>query len=398
MKAIIPYLINYGPQDSLDLYDLSDFFNMYALPDEIKKFLGKNFYDKVFVKEDVGYCVYGEDFVRNMLDGTDLQYDSDFTVDEATDGPLGYVITDIEDSALDSLVYSHIDSANKVSQLIEFIKECDRFGYDAVSETDIANAFQVASVNGELEDEINSETTALTIDDLSSEAVGLILAFIAFDNSSYTNVDDFFNELANDTSNYFTWSDYYDFGLLVDALNAEFKFEPELTDKTVFQNIEHYVKDENTGKYVMSIPKFETFKDVGKYLKVFLEDFSMDAFNYMKKEHGLSDDDIKNEFAAKNNIDTVADEKGVYYQALQKMAPNEIDHHGTDLYIKKTPVSDEIVANYEYKGNVQIFRDQIDNELWYEFPFEYIPEWQDRLSGRAYRLPNIKRRNKDERN
>lgn len=57
--------------------------------------------------------------------------------------------------------------------------------------------------------------------------------------------------------------------------------------------------------------------------------------------------------------------------AMQQMPPEEIDHWQSDLYLKKTPVSDKLVADYEWKNQVTVFRDNIDNELWYEIPFAY---------------------------
>ena len=57
--------------------------------------------------------------------------------------------------------------------------------------------------------------------------------------------------------------------------------------------------------------------------------------------------------------------------AQQQMKPEEIDHHQSDLYLKKTPISDKLIANYRWKNSVTTFRDNIDNELWYEIPFAY---------------------------
>ena len=62
--------------------------------------------------------------------------------------------------------------------------------------------------------------------------------------------------------------------------------------------------------------------------------------------------------------------------AHERMLPEEIAHHGCgngldDLYLKVTPVSKELVDQYEFKCNVTTFVDQIDHTLWYDIPFAY---------------------------
>lgn len=54
--------------------------------------------------------------------------------------------------------------------------------------------------------------------------------------------------------------------------------------------------------------------------------------------------------------------------------PEHIDHHATDLYLKVTPVTTEIINNYQYKNLVTKFIDNINHELWYEIPFAYYKE------------------------
>ena len=56
------------------------------------------------------------------------------------------------------------------------------------------------------------------------------------------------------------------------------------------------------------------------------------------------------------------------------MPKEQIAHWYSDLYVKATPYSKEIVDQYEYKHLVKTFRDQIDNELWFEIPFAYNKE------------------------
>lgn len=69
----------------------------------------------------------------------------------------------------------------------------------------------------------------------------------------------------------------------------------------------------------------------------------------------------------------------IYKTALEKMPPDHIDHWCSDLYLKATPVSRQIVRDYKYKKYVTTFRDAINGELWYDIPFAYYGEnWRSR--------------------
>ena len=71
----------------------------------------------------------------------------------------------------------------------------------------------------------------------------------------------------------------------------------------------------------------------------------------------------------------------IYEKAIASLPASEIDHHETDLYIKVGPVSRELVKGYEYRGNVETFRSNIDaGALWYDIPFAYLPEWERRAA------------------
>lgn len=63
------------------------------------------------------------------------------------------------------------------------------------------------------------------------------------------------------------------------------------------------------------------------------------------------------------------------HRILAEGMPKEhISHWYSDLYVKVTPFSKEIVSKYEYKNLVTTFVDQIDNELYFEIPFCYNKE------------------------
>lgn len=60
------------------------------------------------------------------------------------------------------------------------------------------------------------------------------------------------------------------------------------------------------------------------------------------------------------------------YNALkEQMPPEYIDHYYSDLYVKVTPTSTDLIAQYKNKFMVSKFIDNIEHKLWYEIPFGY---------------------------
>jgi hypothetical protein len=49
----------------------------------------------------------------------------------------------------------------------------------------------------------------------------------------------------------------------------------------------------------------------------------------------------------------------------------DIDHHATDLYIRKTPESTKLINKLDNKALLSTFIDNIDHVTWYELPFCY---------------------------
>lgn len=56
------------------------------------------------------------------------------------------------------------------------------------------------------------------------------------------------------------------------------------------------------------------------------------------------------------------------------MKESEIDTHASDLYVLKNDISQQWVNEYQFKGNVTVFRSEVDNALWYDIPFGYMNE------------------------
>ena len=60
------------------------------------------------------------------------------------------------------------------------------------------------------------------------------------------------------------------------------------------------------------------------------------------------------------------------YDKIIKEVPREyINHYYSDLYVKVTPTSTALIAQYENKFMVSKFVDNIEHKLWYEIPFGY---------------------------
>lgn len=74
--------------------------------------------------------------------------------------------------------------------------------------------------------------------------------------------------------------------------------------------------------------------------------------------------------------------RNIYEKAVELMEQKEIDHNstGTDLYLKVTKISRQLIKDYDFKMAVEMFIDQINHELWYDIPFAYIPAWEDKLN------------------
>jgi hypothetical protein len=53
----------------------------------------------------------------------------------------------------------------------------------------------------------------------------------------------------------------------------------------------------------------------------------------------------------------------------------EMDHHESDLYVKVTPKSREILTAYG-RRYAEVFISEIDGLCWYDLPFAYEPFWE----------------------
>lgn len=67
------------------------------------------------------------------------------------------------------------------------------------------------------------------------------------------------------------------------------------------------------------------------------------------------------------------DPGNIYEVAVKLLPAEDIAHHYSDLYIRKTPESTAMLKKMRYRnsGLLTTFRSQIDGDIWYELPFCY---------------------------
>lgn len=66
----------------------------------------------------------------------------------------------------------------------------------------------------------------------------------------------------------------------------------------------------------------------------------------------------------------------IYAAALATLPAEDIDHHNSDLYLRRTPAAMDLVARLENKVLLSVFRDS-DGVQWYELPFCFTPYWEN---------------------
>lgn len=66
----------------------------------------------------------------------------------------------------------------------------------------------------------------------------------------------------------------------------------------------------------------------------------------------------------------------IYAAALATLPAEDIDHHYSDLYLKRTPAAEALVARLDNKALISTFRDP-GGAVWYDLPFCFIPYWEN---------------------
>lgn len=96
-----------------------------------------------------------------------------------------------------------------------------------------------------------------------------------------------------------------------------------------------------------------------------------------KEEELLADynDRIGITASTKVTASTEITPENIYERAIDILPSEDIDHHASDLYLRKTPESTALVEKMKYKdsGLLTTFTDAIDGDTWYDLPFCYTP-------------------------
>lgn len=56
------------------------------------------------------------------------------------------------------------------------------------------------------------------------------------------------------------------------------------------------------------------------------------------------------------------------------MKESDFDNYESTLYVRVTSISQEFVREWEYRGQITTFKDNIEGVLYYDIPFGYINE------------------------
>ena len=67
----------------------------------------------------------------------------------------------------------------------------------------------------------------------------------------------------------------------------------------------------------------------------------------------------------------------IYAAAVAVLPACDIDHHNSDLYIKRTPEAEALIDRLNNRALLSTFRSPFDGCLWYELPFCFTPYWEN---------------------
>lgn len=373
MKAYLPWYLPQTFDEWLENIDIeSDLFNEPdKVPDEILDWIKDNYWQYVTANED-GYI---DDFADTFVDILEGELPHRVKLTRLDKGQL--YENHLIEVEIDDPVELFENGDLILSNLDEIYKYLDDQQDLSVSSEDLREFLNTEDVQIDPEDdidqEIEKELVNFDFENMDPELAGALIIYFA-GNDLY--------ELLFEADGHIYWYEYTNWLELLKKVNEVFSLNPPADD---FLELENYTENGGEFEYSADSPgqlklQFESLRKLKTRLQVILEDFSPDAFNYMKKEYGLSDEQVKSELATKTQIDNMfSKDSDIYRQALQKMAPDEIDHHESDLYLKKNEVSDKLISNYKFKNNVTIFRDQIDGVLWYDIPFAYHREFDEKV-------------------
>lgn len=285
IRISLPYIMH----DTVELfqdyyYAAEELCGNAVFDEELTNFLNDKIWDYAHINVKAGLDRYADYYIDGLLSEGGLN-SHDYTCGTRYGQYYGYVTVYVDESVL----YTVTEDLAKydLEELLEFSKECFAFDLFNVDDNELKSLY-MSTVSDEDDKEeidmaIDSEIAENSIFDLSEDAIGLVLCFIAFQRQTVTSdVVDFFTEeltmWAEDAWNgNGGWRNFIDERPFVEALNKKFKFEPELYG---LWDLEDYVKDKATGTYIVpsnfddsmsSNIQTESFKIVATKLKKLLE-------------------------------------------------------------------------------------------------------------------------------
>ena len=66
----------------------------------------------------------------------------------------------------------------------------------------------------------------------------------------------------------------------------------------------------------------------------------------------------------------------IYAAAVAELPAEDIDHHNSDLYLRRTPAATALINRLENRALLSVFRDP-SGAVWYELPFCFAPYWEN---------------------
>ena len=153
------------------------------------------------------------------------------------------------------------------------------------------------------------------------------------------------------------------------------KSERELAEKFLWANNtkDQIAKMREIYDRLQEKPEWLTREDIDEYERRFKEA----QIGSGRRSKVSSSKKIKASYADDlDALDGGSDEYdpgNIYEIAVQTLPAEDIDHHYSDLYIRKTPESTAMLKKMRYRnsGLLTTFRSQIDGDIWYELPFCY---------------------------
>lgn len=191
---------------------------------------------------------------------------------------------------------------------------------------------------------------AYTIDKFKTQddmySIGQIVKFLADSEDLQYDFDDKFRE---EISNYFETYDYL-WEEVMDWLKEH--------DQAYQDFLTHFNADENSV-------------------------IDLDSIIGWISEHDTLTQDFENHFGFSINESLVENYKGTdaiepgdfHKVAVKELPAEDIDHYESDLYIRKTPKSTELVKRLTTDSLLSTFKSNTDGDIWYELPFCYTPHF-----------------------